>query len=120
METQRTAAYLYFRAGCRMRRRGPRFRRSGQLASHYAPSRPLRLDAVDRRPGEWLIGFGPVAGDATLSGSGDLVEAAARLFAALHEADASGLATIAVAPVPDDGLGLAINDRLRRAAAPRD
>ncbi|WP_380877089.1 threonylcarbamoyl-AMP synthase [Sphingomonas sp. DBB INV C78] len=92
----------------------------GQLASHYAPSRPLRLEATERRDGEWLIGFGAILGDATLSASGDLVEAAARLFAALHEADASGRAAIAVAPVPDEGLGLAINDRLHRAAAPRD
>lgn len=92
----------------------------GQLASHYAPDHPLRLDASERRAGEWLIGFGPVAGDATLSATGDLVEAAARLFAALHEADASGRAAIAVAPVPHHGLGLAINDRLRRAAAPRE
>jgi len=91
----------------------------GQLASHYAPARPLRLDADEARPGEWLIGFGAVAGDASLSPSGDLVEAAARLFASLHEADASGRAAIAVAPVPEEGLGMAINDRLRRAAAPR-
>jgi L-threonylcarbamoyladenylate synthase len=91
----------------------------GQLASHYAPEHPLRLDATERRDGEWLIGFGPIAGDATLSASGDLVEAAARLFARLHEADASGRDAIAVAPVPRHGLGLAINDRLRRAAAPR-
>lgn len=92
----------------------------GQLGSHYAPSRPLRLDAVEARGDEWLIGFGPVVGDASLSPSGDLIEAAARLFAALHEADDSGRAAIAVAPVPDTGLGHAINDRLRRAAAPRD
>lgn len=92
----------------------------GQLASHYAPSQPLRLNATERRDGEWLIGFGAVAGDVTLSAEGDLVEAAARLFAALHEADASGRAAIAVAPVPDQGLGHAINDRLARAAAPRD
>lgn len=91
----------------------------GQLASHYAPAKPLRLDAAEARPGEWLIGFGAVAGDASLSPSGDLVEAAARLFAALHEADASGRAAIAVASVPEEGLGMAINDRLRRAAAPR-
>lgn len=91
----------------------------GQLASHYAPDHPLRLDATERRDGEWLIGFGAVAGDATLSAAGDLVEAAARLFAALHAADASGRAAIAVAPIPHHGLGLAINDRLRRAAAPR-
>jgi L-threonylcarbamoyladenylate synthase len=98
---------------------GMRIEAPGQLASHYAPARPLRLDAVEARPGEWLIGFGGISGDASLSPSGDLVEAASRLFAALHEADASGRAAIAVAPIPAKGLGLAINDRLRRAAAPR-
>ena len=91
----------------------------GQLASHYAPGKLLRLNADTARPGEWLIGFGAVAGDVSLSPSGDLVEAAARLFAALHEADASDRPAIAVAPVPEEGLGAAINDRLRRAAAPR-
>lgn len=91
----------------------------GQLASHYAPGKPLRLDATEARDGEWLIGFGPVAGHASLSESGDLAEAAARLFDLLHEADAQPVARIAVAPVPDTGLGFAINDRLRRAAAPR-
>ena len=89
----------------------------GQLASHYAPTKPLRLHATDARAGEWLIGFGPVAGDESLSVAGDLVEAAATLFAALHRAEASGAELIAVAPVPDEGLGVAINDRLRRAAA---
>lgn len=88
----------------------------GQLASHYAPAKPLRLDASERREGEWLIGFGPVAGDDTLSAAGDLNEAAARLFDALHRADTSNARSIAVAPVPDDGIGLAINDRLKRAA----
>lgn len=88
----------------------------GQLASHYAPTKPLRLDATEARPGEWLIGFGDVRGDSTLSASGDPVEAAARLFDALHEADASDHAAIAVSPVPDAGIGEAINDRLRRAA----
>ncbi|MEP9401490.1 L-threonylcarbamoyladenylate synthase [Sphingomonas sp. VNH70] len=90
----------------------------GQLASHYAPSKPVRLNATAARAGEWLIGFGPVAGDATLSATGDLTEAAARLFDALHDADQSGSAAIAVAPVPDEALGAAINDRLRRAATP--
>ena len=71
------------------------------------------------RDGEWLIGFGELAGDATLSVDGDLVEAAARLFDLLHEADATRARSIAVAPIPETGLGLAINDRLRRAAAPR-
>jgi len=91
----------------------------GQLASHYAPAQPVRLDATERQDGEWLIGFGPVAGDRSLSRTGDLVEAAAALFEALHEAEASDAAAIAVAPIPAHGLGLAINDRLARAAAPR-
>jgi L-threonylcarbamoyladenylate synthase len=91
----------------------------GQLASHYAPAKPVRLEASRAEPGEWLIGFGPVACDATLSASGDLVEAAANLFAALHAADAAPPPRIAVAPVPEQGLGIAINDRLRRAAADR-
>ncbi|MDR6853086.1 L-threonylcarbamoyladenylate synthase [Sphingomonas sp. BE123] len=88
----------------------------GQLASHYAPRKPLRLDATEAREGEWLIGFGAVGGDDTLSAAGDLTEAAARLFDALHRADASDRAAIAVATVPEDGIGLAINDRLKRAA----
>jgi L-threonylcarbamoyladenylate synthase len=91
----------------------------GQMASHYAPSKPLRLEAETAEPGEWLIGFGAIAGDSNLSESGDLTEAAAKLFALLHEADAERKAAIAVAPVPETGLGVAINDRLRRAAAPR-
>ena len=91
----------------------------GQLASHYAPSKPLRLNAKDAGEDEFLIGFGPVAGDANLSPSGDLVQAAARLFDLLHVADASELPRIAVAAVPNEGLGAAINDRLRRASAPR-
>lgn len=88
----------------------------GQLAGHYAPIKPLRLDATERRDGEWLIGYGKVDGDSTLSASGDPVEAAARLFDRLHEADAGPATAIAVAPVPEQGLGAAINDRLRRAA----
>lgn len=88
----------------------------GQLASHYAPSKPLRLNAASADSDEYLIGFGPISGDATLSDSGDLVEAASRLFDLLHEADASPRHRIAIASVPDDDLGAAINDRLRRAA----
>lgn len=88
----------------------------GQLASHYAPRKPLRLNATEAREGEWLIGFGAVGGDDTLSATGDLTEAATRLFDALHRADASDRAAIAVAAVPEDGIGLAINDRLKRAA----
>jgi L-threonylcarbamoyladenylate synthase len=91
----------------------------GQLSSHYAPAKPLRLNATGARPGEWLIGFGAVTGDDMLSADGDLVEAAVRLFDALHRADGSGATAIAVAPIPDTGLGMAINDRLGRAAAPR-
>ena len=91
---------------------------SGQLTSHYAPRASLRLEAVEARPGEVLIGFGPIAGDMSLSESGDPAEAAARLFDLLRRADALGR-PIAVAPVPEAGLGAAINDRLRRAAAPR-
>ncbi|MCP5395677.1 MAG: threonylcarbamoyl-AMP synthase [Sphingomonadaceae bacterium] len=89
----------------------------GQLAQHYSPGKPVRLDAVAAVEGEFLIGFGEVAGHCTLSASGDLAEAAARLYACLHEAGASRAPRIAVAPVPDDGIGAAINDRLRRAAA---
>jgi L-threonylcarbamoyladenylate synthase len=89
----------------------------GQLRSHYAPSKPLRLDATAAAGDEYWIGFGAVAGDLNLTPSGDLVEAAARLFDSLHQADASPKPRIAVAPVPDHGLGAAINDRLRRAAA---
>jgi L-threonylcarbamoyladenylate synthase len=89
----------------------------GQLAGHYAPGKPLRLEAVSAQDGEWLIGFGATAGNATLSQSGDLVEAAAALFDRLHEADAQPSTAIAVAPIPDQGLGIAINDRLRRAAS---
>ena len=91
----------------------------GQLSSHYAPGKPLRLDAIDRIGDEWLIGFGAVAGDDTLSARGDAIEAAARLFDALHRADASARARIAVAPVTGDGIALAIRDRLARGAAPR-
>ncbi|GGD37440.1 L-threonylcarbamoyladenylate synthase [Sinisalibacter lacisalsi] len=92
----------------------------GQLASHYAPEAPLRLNAATANPGERLLGFGPVDGAVlNLSPSGDMVEAAANLFHHLHALDAGGAAPIAVSPIPDTGLGRAINDRLRRAAAPR-
>ena len=88
----------------------------GQLESHYAPSKPLRISASSPTPDEWSIGFGSISGDDTLSATGDLTEAAAALFSALHRADASAKPRIAVAPVPHTGLGVAINDRLRRAA----
>jgi L-threonylcarbamoyladenylate synthase len=89
----------------------------GQLASHYAPGKPLRLHALAGEPGEFLIGFGAIRGDCTLSASGDLDEAAARLYACLHEGARAPQPRIAVAPVPEEGIGRAINDRLRRAAA---
>lgn len=89
----------------------------GQLASHYAPGKPVRLGAREAAAGEFLIGFGDVAGDCNLSESGDLAEAAARLYAALHQAADAVQPHIAVAPIPEQGIGAAINDRLRRAAA---
>ena len=96
-------------------------RAPGQLASHYAPRATLRLDAKSAGPGELLLGFGPRApvGALNLSRNGDLREAAANLFAFLRALDAQGPAQIAVMPIPETGLGEAINDRLRRASAPR-
>ena len=91
----------------------------GQLDSHYAPTKPLRLDATAAEDSEYLIGFGQVAGNVTLSESGDPVEAAARLFHLLHQADAAPHPRIAIAPVPGTGIAAAIRDRLRRAAGPR-
>ena len=115
----------------RLLRRGPievgdavvaasdRIEAPGQLASHYAPSKPLRLNANEAEADEFLIGFAEVAGDVSLSVSGSPVEAAARLFDLLHAAEDSPKPRIAVAPLPHEGLGAAINDRLSRAAAPR-
>ncbi len=91
----------------------------GQSASHYAPSVPIRLEAEERRPGEVMLGFGSVECDLNLSPAADLTEAAANLFGHLHRLDAMVADGIAVSPIPETGLGLAINDRLRRAAAPR-
>ena len=92
----------------------------GQLASHYAPIGTMRLNVVEPEAGETYLGFGPDNAELTLSAAGDLTEAAANLFQRLHQLDAMGAQRSAVAPIPDRGLGLAINDRLRRAAAPRD
>jgi L-threonylcarbamoyladenylate synthase len=92
----------------------------GMLASHYAPKASLRLDAETAEPGEALLGFGPTpAATLNLSPRGDLIEAAANLFSHLRALDASGATRIAVMKVPHDGLGEAINDRLKRAAAPK-
>ena len=89
----------------------------GQLASHYAPGKPIRLESIGAEEGEYHIGFGTVAGQFNLSPSGDLAEAAARLYAGLHAAAQSSEPRIAVAPIPHEHIGAAINDRLRRAAA---
>jgi L-threonylcarbamoyladenylate synthase len=97
--------------------RGGRIEAPGQLASHYAPGKPVRLNAERAEPDEFWIGFGAVEGDCTLSASGDVNEAAARLYACLHQGALAAHPRIAVAPVPEDGIGRAINDRLRRAAA---
>lgn len=96
----------------------------GQLESHYAPGLPVRLQAASPREGEAFLAFGPYAPAydgplLNLSPRGDLAEAAANLFAALRRLDHSGAMRLAVMPIPEHGLGAAINDRLRRAAAPR-
>ena len=98
---------------------GAAIRSPGQLESHYAPNAILRLNARKRESGELLLGFGPSPdANLNLSPAGDLTEAASNLFAMLHELDGQA-PRIAVAPIPETGLGEAINDRLRRAAAPR-
>ncbi|MFK4004724.1 L-threonylcarbamoyladenylate synthase [Qipengyuania sp. NPDC077563] len=97
---------------------GHKIEAPGQLASHYAPGKPMRLDVIRVVEDEFFIGFGEVEGDCSLSVEGDLEEAAARLYACLHLAAESDLPRIAVAPIPHIGVGQAINDRLRRAATP--
>jgi L-threonylcarbamoyladenylate synthase len=98
-------------------------RSPGMLASHYAPARPLRLGATEARSGEALLAFGAAPAGFTevfwLSRGGDLTEAAANLYAGLRALDRTKFTAIAVSPIPETGLGAAINDRLRRAAAPR-
>lgn len=89
----------------------------GQLASHYSPGKPVRLNAERAEPDEFMIGFGGVAGDVSLSSGGDLAEAASRLYDCLHAAQRAPQTRVAIAPVPDEGIGAAINDRLGRAAA---
>jgi L-threonylcarbamoyladenylate synthase len=91
----------------------------GQLTSHYAPSAQVRLNAAEFEPGEARLGLGQMDCDLNLSRDEDLTEAAANLFAHLHQLDATGADVIAVAPIPHFGLGIAINDRLSRAAAER-
>ncbi|MCB1437655.1 MAG: threonylcarbamoyl-AMP synthase [Rhodobiaceae bacterium] len=124
-----TAAEIEIVLGARLAAAQPgKVSAPGQLASHYAPGAPLRLDAHEVRAGEALLGFGPQdpvgAGQAVaalnLSRAADLREAAANLFEYLHRLDAMRPAAIAVAPIPREGLGEAINDRLARGAAPRE
>ncbi len=89
----------------------------GQLSRHYAPGKPVRLNAFEAKSDEFLIGFGGIPGDCSLSEAGDLTTAASRLYDCLHQAAASAKPRVAIAPVPGDGIGAAINDRLERAAA---
>lgn len=91
----------------------------GQMTSHYAPGASVRLNALDQMDGEVMLGFGDIKGDLNLSPDSNLREAAANLFHFLRRLDAGETKAIAVAPIPATGLGLAINDRLQRAAAPR-
>jgi len=95
-------------------------RSPGRLARHYSPNAPVRLEAAEAAPGEAYLAFGPGApngpGVWNLSPSGELAEAAANLFGFLRAADRTSPLVIAVAPIPQEGLGEAINDRLRRAA----
>jgi L-threonylcarbamoyladenylate synthase len=97
--------------------RDGRIEAPGQLARHYSPGKPVRLGAESAQGDEYLIGFGAIAGDCSLSPAGDLSEAAARLYACLHQAAKSDKPRIGVAFIPEEGIGAAINDRLRRAAA---
>ncbi len=115
-------------AGMRLARGAEGIQAPGMMASHYAPRAAMRLDAREVHPGEALLAFGPVrakgaeraAALRNLSPAGDLREAAANLFSFMRELDGVGVSAIAVEPVPMRGLGEAINDRLARAAAPRD
>lgn len=112
-----TAAMLAEASGLAVtERKGSEIVAPGMLASHYAPGKPVRLGATAFADDEYGIGFGTVVGDYDLSVAGDLTEAAARLFDALHAGAASAKARIAVASIPAEGLGAAINDRLARAA----
>ncbi len=98
--------------------RGATVEAPGQLAKHYSPGKPVLLNCREAAPNSFVIGFGELEGDVNLSPSGDLAEAAARLYDCLHRAAASASAAICIAPVPREGMGGAINDRLRRAATP--
>lgn len=107
----------YFKTGLPPKAAGQSIEAPGQLVSHYSPGKPLRLNAQNAEPDEFFIGFGDIAGDYSLSAAGDCAEAAAHVYEALHQAAASKKPRVAVAPIPDEGIGRAVNDRLRRAAA---
>lgn len=102
--------------GAQQKSRGATIEAPGQLERHYSPGKPMYLDRNAPEPGSFMIGFGRIAGDASLSPTGDLAEAAARLYECLHLAAASPRPTISVAPIGREGIGSAINDRLARAA----
>lgn len=95
----------------------PQIEAPGQMSLHYSPGKPVRLNAAEAKEGEFLIGFGKIKGDCSLSPAGDLAQAASRLYSCLHEAQAAPQGGIAIAPIPSEGLGEAINDRLSRASA---
>jgi L-threonylcarbamoyladenylate synthase len=103
--------------GPQAKSRGATIEAPGQLATHYSPGKPVLLEQRVPDSAHFVIGFGDVEGDVNLSVSGDLAEAASRLYAALHAGAASAKPVISVAPIPGTGMGQAINDRLRRAAA---
>lgn len=96
---------------------GDKILASGMLKKHYAPKTPLRLNAMHKKEGELLLGFGPIEADLNLSESANLTEAAANLFSMLNQLDQMGAKSIAISPIPEHRLGVAINDRLRRAAS---
>ncbi|MEP3052109.1 MAG: L-threonylcarbamoyladenylate synthase [Erythrobacter sp.] len=93
-----------------------RIQAPGQMARHYSPGKSMRLNCEEPGDNDFMIGFGAKGGDANLSADGDLMHAAARLYECLHLAEASDQPNIAIAPIPETGVGAAINDRLRRAA----
>jgi len=110
----------YYETGLPQREKRGTLEAPGQMASHYSPGKPVRLGVTDPAVDEFAIGFGAIAGDVTLSAGGVLEEAARNLYACLHFAAKAAQPRVAVAPIPDEGIGRAINDRLRRAAAPPD
>ncbi len=107
----------YFETGLPEKMAAPSIEAPGQLTSHYSPGKPIRLNASAAEPEEYFIGFGAIEGDLNVSAAGLLAEAASNLYSALYQAAASSKPRIAIAPVPNEGIGRAINDRLKRAAA---